>query len=445
MSKMHVRSTAMNVLSQMNHSPVLLEPRFLASLSDHFLAMNSCDDDDYEAKAELAMRQNLCETYGLGPASADKPFAFANGTAVIPVHGSLINRYSGYYYGYVTGYNFIRRQAALASMDDDVERIIFDVNSNGGQAAGCFELSAELAAIEKPTLAVVDSNCYSAAYALSSAADQIAVTPSGGAGSIGVISMHIDISKALEDYGIKITLITAGAHKADGHPFAELPEEVRKDIQADIDQAYDQFVSLVATNRGLDEKSVRATEARCYSAQDALGLGLIDIVATPNQAATTFINGPSGSDNDDIEDDEMPGENKTTTKPDNSQANAGVTDQELNAARNDGAKAEQTRIAGILGCEAAKDRPALANHIAFSTSMSVEDANTMLNAAGKETSAAAPAATTTTTPEAAKTNFEKAMDSGEHPNVGANGGGEEKQAEEGDLEANLSSFGFKFN
>ncbi|HCR6545409.1 TPA: S49 family peptidase, partial [Shigella flexneri] len=152
------------------------------------------DDEDFQERAEQQMRENLCAAYGVGRPSADKPFAFSNGLAIIPIHGTLINRYGGYYYGYVTGYNFIRSQRNAALADPDVEAIIYDVNSNGGEAAGCFELSQEMFDTrgEKPSLAVVDSNCYSAAYALASAADKIVVTPSGGAGSIGVIALHID-------------------------------------------------------------------------------------------------------------------------------------------------------------------------------------------------------------------------------------------------------------
>ncbi|PZP55979.1 MAG: S49 family peptidase, partial [Delftia acidovorans] len=124
----------------------------------------------------------------MAPSSGNKPFAFSGGFAIIPIHGSLINRYGGYYHGYVTGYNFIRSQMNAALADPDVEAIIFDVNSNGGEAAGCFELANEIFASRavKPSFSVVDSNAYSAAYALGSAATKMAVIPSGGAGSIGV-------------------------------------------------------------------------------------------------------------------------------------------------------------------------------------------------------------------------------------------------------------------
>lgn len=446
MSKMHIRSTAMNVLNQMNLAPVMVAPRHVSNLTDNFHAMNSCAEDDHEAKSDRAMRESLAAAYGLSDVTKDKPFVYYDGTAVIPIHGTLINRYAGYYYGYVTGYNFIRRQAAAAVADEDVSRIIFDVNSNGGQVAGCFELAAELAAIEKPTMAVVDANCYSAAYALASAADSISVTPSGGAGSVGVIAMHVDVSKAMNDFGVKMTLITAGEHKADGNPYEALPDSVRKDIQAEIDTTYASFVSLVAANRGIDEKVVRDTEARCYSAQEAKALGLIDAVATPDEAATAFISGPSGPDESNG-DETMPQPNNASTAPDATQAAAASAEQ-LATARAEGATAERGRISGIMGSEAAKQRPTLASHIAFNTSMSAEDANTMLSAAAVETAAAAPTKREPAqAPEtaASTSNFQKAMDGGSHPNVGADGGATDAAAAEDDLEANLASFNYKFN
>lgn len=438
MSKIAARNIAHSTLARMNLTPLMMDPRQSALITQNFREMYACEDDDYMEAAEAGMREMLCEAYGIGPASSQKPFAFSNGTAVIPIHGTLINRYGGYYFGYVTGYNFIRRQMAQASVDDDVERIIFDVNSGGGQASGCFELAEEIYALEKPTLAVVDASCYSAAYALASAADTLTVIPSGGAGSIGVVAMHVDVSKMMSDIGINITFITAGAHKADGNPYTELSKEVLANIQSDVNQAYDMFVALVARNRDLDEKAVRDTEAQCYSAQDALGLGLIDAVATPTQAVTAFISGPSGSE-EQTEETQM--KDDKNTAPENQQAS--VDANALNGAKTEGAKAESARISGILNCEQAKDRPKLAQHLAFNSTMSVEDASAMLANAGVETQATAPGPVKDANTDPA---FTKAMNESQQPNVGANADSQvdDDADDENDLGKNLTRIGYTF-
>lgn len=417
----HVRASVSMALSRMNGQPIAIrenDPTLLTNMQQ----MMSCDDEDFQERAEQQMRENLCAAYGVGRPSADKPFAFSNGLAIIPIHGTLINRYGGYYYGYVTGYNFIRSQRNAALADPDVEAIIYDVNSNGGEAAGCFELSQEMFDTrgEKPSLAVVDSNCYSAAYALASAADKIVVTPSGGAGSIGVIALHIDMSKMLADIGITVNIIKSGEHKADGNPYEPMSDEVRADWQASVDSMRTDFVNLVAQNRDLDPKVVRDTEAMCYNAGEAMSIGLIDAVSTPSKAVTEFLNGPSDN------------------SPDHSGANAmSFTQEEMDAARAEAATNERTRIAGIMGCDAAANRTKLANHIAFNTNMSVEDATAMLTNSAEE-----PKATVTTVaPDAAAPGkpgteakgdnpFDTVMANADHPNAGADAGNEQEGAKE---------------
>ncbi len=86
-----------------------------------------------------------------------------------------------------------------------------------------------------------------------------------------------------------------------------------------------------------------------------------------------------------------------------------ATPEQIAKATADAQKAERARVSGIQSCEEAKGRESLANHLAFNTSMSIDEAKAMLAAAPKA--------------DAAATNgFKAAMDAGNHPNVGADGG-----------------------
>lgn len=399
---------ARDALSRMNMSVVALAPHYTGMVAD--LRMMAQTDPEQGKAAFLARRSELCAAYGFAESDQRKPFAFAGGIAIIPVHGSLINRF-GQSWGYVTGYNFVRQQKNLAMLDDDVKGIIYDFNSYGGEAAGCFELAAEIYADrgKKPTLAAVDSNCYSAAYALASGADRIIVTPSGGAGSIGVVAMHVDMSKLLEDWGVVITLIHAGAHKVDGNPFEKLPDDVRADIQSSVDKSRTMFASLVAKNRGMDIAKVLETEARIYRADDALSIGLIDAVATPTEALQAFFGELSGSTSQRQKEDKMSTQDQEI-KPGASAADPAAIAQASAEAQ----KAERTRVSGILNCEEATGRTQLATHLALNTSMSVDEAKTTLAAVP----VVEPKADTT---KPGDNRFKTAMDNGAHPNVGADG------------------------
>jgi ClpP class serine protease len=177
------RYTARLVLEQISNRPVLVAPQFVrgtegalgveqnwgigAAIRDLVVA-----DADAEEAAWRRRKIELAQAYspGAGPSLDVKPFAFADGKAIIPVHGMLINRFP-YSWGGVTGYNFIRGQVAAAMSDPDVDGIIYDVNSYGGLVSGCQETSDAMYAASdrqggKPSLAIVDANCYSAAYYL---------------------------------------------------------------------------------------------------------------------------------------------------------------------------------------------------------------------------------------------------------------------------------------
>jgi signal peptide peptidase SppA len=417
-------------LTRMNLREIALSPLYSGTaLAADIAYMAKTDPDEAQTKF-LKNRAEHCAAFGLDGRDQDKPFAFAAGLAIIPVTGTLVNRFS-WSYGSITGYNFIRSQLRMALADEDVTGIVFDVNSYGGEAAGCFELADEIYAArsEKPSLAVVDSNAYSAGYAVGSAASRMVVIPSAGVGSIGVIAMHIDMSKMLEDWGLKISLIFEGANKADGNPFEALSDDARKNIKAGIHTSYESFVSLVAKQRAVDAKVVRETQSRGFRAEEALSLGLIDAIASPSEAVQAFLGELSGST--------LKLEMKEVTMTATTAPAATTEAQATQAAADQARVEERARVTGILNCEHAQANPKLANHFAFNTSMSVADATAALAAAAPEkaatpatpaapatgAAAAAPAASTRASTENAN-NFNAAMAGTQNPNVGADGGGE---------------------
>ncbi|HEN3244097.1 TPA: S49 family peptidase [Yersinia enterocolitica] len=209
------------------------------------------------------------------------------GVAVIPIQGTLVQKlgtlrpYSG-----MTGYDGIRASFLTAMNDDAVKGICFDIDSPGGEVAGCFDLVDEIYAARgaKPIWSILSENAYSAAYALASAADRIIVPRTGGVGSIGVIVMHVDWSQRIKSDGVQVTIITFGSRKAESNPYEALSEEAKKAIQSDVDEMGRLFVSTVSRNRGIAERTIRDTEAACFLAADGVQLGLADQVASPDVA-----------------------------------------------------------------------------------------------------------------------------------------------------------------
>lgn len=405
-------STALNTIGRLDMQPALVTSFAINTLTAAVQELARAEPHNMLAE-EAAARVDLASTYGYSTHAEDKPFVFVEGFAIIPVHGMLLNRF-GRCWGYVTGYNFIRAQSEAAEADADVVGIIYDINSYGGESAGCFELSEDIAALTKPTLAVVDSAAYSAGYAVASACDKIIVTPSGGVGSVGVIASHWSYKNMLDAAGIKVTLIYSGDNKADGNPFEDLPEKVRDKIKANVDAKRLEFATLVATNRGLDVQAVMATEAESYRPEEALTLGLIDAVGTPVSAVTAFFTELSGSTTEEEDDMSTTQANKAPGTESGKDVSDTNTNNTQNAADSSSArKEERARISSIMSCDEAKDKQKLANTLALSTDMSLDEAKVILASAAVETKAAATDKETPANP------LIDAMNSTANPAVGA--------------------------
>ena len=214
-----------------------------------------------------------------------RPYDLIDGVAVVPISGVLVHGDAYSWWG-ETSYGSIRSTLEQAAADLEVRAIALHVDSPGGEVAGCFDLADRIFALRdvKPIVALVDELACSAAYALASAAEKILAPRTAVIGSIGVITMHLDVTAALEQAGLKVTTIQFGGRKSDSYPTTPLSDDARDRMQADIDTLGGMFVALVARNRGLDPDAVRATEAGHFLGQAAVDLGLADAVM-PTDAA----------------------------------------------------------------------------------------------------------------------------------------------------------------
>lgn len=216
-------------------------------------------------------------------AQAGEPYAVHDGVAVINIFGALAHRtrINADCTGFL-GYDAIVARLEHAMQDPGAHAVLLCLDSPGGEVQGAFECAERVAALRgrKPMLAIADGMAASAAYLLASAADEVVVTPTGYAGSIGVVTRHVDTSAALAQDGLKVTHIFAGAHKIDGNPYEPLPASVRADWQAEIDGLYTEFVQAVAAYRGLSFDAVRNTQARLFRGHAAQASGLANRVGT---------------------------------------------------------------------------------------------------------------------------------------------------------------------
>ena len=229
-----------------------------------------------------------------------QPFAVVDGIAVIEIAGTLVHR--GAWIGQssgLTSYEGIAAQLQAALADPGIRGIALDIDSFGGEVAGAFDLADRIRAARqvKPVRAFVADHALSAGYALAAQAGHITLPRTGAAGSIGVVAMHSDMSGALDQKGIAVTLIHAGARKIDANPYEPLPEAVRSRIAGELEDLRRLFAETVAEGRGprLDASQALATEAAVFRGEAAILAGLADEVADPVTAFCAFAAAPNGT------------------------------------------------------------------------------------------------------------------------------------------------------
>lgn len=227
------------------------------------------------------------------PAAAMKRGA----VAVIPLQGVIAHRMGSMEEssGGMSAERFTAMVNAAAA-DHSIGSIVLDVDSPGGTIPGVPEAADAVFAArqKKQVIAIANSTMASAAYWIASQASEIVAIPSAldrSIGSIGAFTVHQDLTAHLEKEGIKVTLIKAGKHKADGNPFEPLSDESKALIQASVDAAYGQFVKAVARGRGVSVADVRGGygEGRAMSAPDALKAGLIDRIGTMDETIGALV------------------------------------------------------------------------------------------------------------------------------------------------------------
>jgi ClpP class serine protease len=226
------------------------------------------------------------------PEPVRRGYDLVDGVAVIQVEGTLVHKngclrpYSG-----MTGYDGIRINLLTALSDPKAKGIAFDIDSPGGECAGCFDLADMIFAArgKKPMWAIPTETACSAAFALASSCDRVIVPRTGVTGSIGIIAMHVNMSGWLDKNGFVVTLLKYGQKKDDFAETKPLSKDAFNRAMADINTMGGMFDALVARNRKMDAAKVKSYQAGTFMGADGVAAKLADAVMAPDAAMNELI------------------------------------------------------------------------------------------------------------------------------------------------------------
>ncbi|MFN3211562.1 MAG: signal peptide peptidase SppA [Henriciella sp.] len=177
-----------------------------------------------------------------------------------------------------------------AGRDDDVEAVIFRIDSPGGSPSASDQIWRAVQRIqeeeEKPVIVSMASVAASGGYYAATGADWIVANRSTITGSIGIFGGKFAIEEGLARIGINAeTIVVGGEFTGAFTTTRAFTDEQRAQFREFLKQGYDRFTTLVAEGRGLSAEEIdRVARGRVWSGEDALQVGLVDELGGLNTA-----------------------------------------------------------------------------------------------------------------------------------------------------------------
>jgi protease-4 len=171
-------------------------------------------------------------------------------------------------------------QIERADEDPNAEALVVKLNTPGGEVVPSEDIRLAAERFDGPTIAYATDTCASGGYWIASGCDELWAREASLVGSIGVRGSNVNAKGLADKLGLEYQPMNAGEYKDAGFPLKEPDEDDQEYLQGIVDDYYETFVERVAEGRGLDEETIRDTEARVYLGTDAHENGLVDELGT---------------------------------------------------------------------------------------------------------------------------------------------------------------------
>jgi protease-4 len=173
----------------------------------------------------------------------------------------------------------VARAIREARESPQIRAIVLRVNSPGGgiQPSETIAREVERTRGRKPIVVSMGDVAASGGYWVSAHADAIFAPPSSLTGSIGVVTVKVNLGGLAARAGLAADVQKTAPHADMDSAFRPWTEEEAAGQLASMTYAYDRFVGAVARGRRLDEARVRAVaRGRVWSGAQARAQGLVD-------------------------------------------------------------------------------------------------------------------------------------------------------------------------
>lgn len=256
-----------NILSRLINTPLLITSDKLEILTDR-ISLKMLANEQVDTAEKSVVTSNALNS--------------VNKTAIISVHGSLINK-NGVGASGMTSYESITNQIH-ESIKQNCTTIVFDIASCGGEVSGVFGLSALINSLKHDninTIAFTDSQACSAAYLIAASCSKIYAVDIADVASIGAVMSLIDVTEADKKEGISYTILRSKESKASYNPHETLSTVVKDELLTKlitVDNKFNNTLLQYRPNLSLD--TIVKLAGKTITAEEGVKIGLVDKIVT---------------------------------------------------------------------------------------------------------------------------------------------------------------------
>ena len=170
-----------------------------------------------------------------------------------------------------------------AKHNDDVKAMILRVNSPGGDVYASELITNALAdfkSTEREVYVSMGDIAASGGVWVTTNSTEIWAEETTLTGSIGVYSIIPTLGRALDWAGVNIDGVSS-TKMGEWDPSQPMPDYIKKYFQSSVDGMYENFVSTVASNRGMEyDDLLKIAGGRIWAGNKAQELGLVDSIGS---------------------------------------------------------------------------------------------------------------------------------------------------------------------
>jgi protease-4 len=190
-------------------------------------------------------------------------------------------------WGVVMGHESVNRELRRVAKDDDVEAVVFRIDSNGGEslASDLIGHEVEVLAREKPVVASMIDVAASGGYCIGYRASKILADPMTITGSIGSISGKLNVAGMYGKIGITFDRVARGPNAFLWSEFDDFTEEQKKRFEDSHWNSFNIWLDDVAETRGIPIEDLKALAmGRVWTGRQAVENHLVDEIGGLDRA-----------------------------------------------------------------------------------------------------------------------------------------------------------------